>query len=106
MSSFRDRTAIVTGGGSGIGAALNQAVTATGPVRRQYQEFFAGERKKIDDWLAVVGVPAEERKPLAAAILSSLLGATLQWLVDPGDVDLEETVGAVADLIEDHLPSA
>jgi TetR/AcrR family transcriptional regulator, acrAB operon repressor len=85
-------------------AALNQAVSATGPVRAQYQEFFAGERMKIDAWLEFVGIPTERRKPLAAAILSSLLGSTLQWLVDPDDVDLDQTVRAVADMIEDHLP--
>jgi len=84
-------------------AAVNHAVTATGPVRQQYQEFFAGERTKIIAWLGLAGVPAKERQPLAAAILSGLLGATLQWLVDPGDVDLEATIDALAEMITDHL---
>jgi TetR/AcrR family acrAB operon transcriptional repressor len=87
-------------------AALNQAVAATGPVRDQYQEFYAGERAKISAWLEYEGVPARERKPLAAAVLSGLLGATLQWLVDPNDVDLEATINALADMITDHLPKA
>ena len=85
-------------------AALNQAVAATGPVRDQYQAFYAGERAKISFWLEYEGVPEPARAGLAAAVLSGLLGATLQWLVDPEDVDLEATVSALADLIEGHLP--
>ena len=83
---------------------LNQAITASGPVRTQYQEFFANERQKIDEWLAYEGIaPSSKRNSLAAAILSALLGATLQWLVGPEDVDLEATLDSVAQMVDDHL---
>lgn len=87
-------------------ATLNQAVNATGPAREQYQEFYVGERAKISDWLALVGVPAADREPLAGAILSGLLGSTLQWLVDPEGVDVDAVLRSLAAMIESHLSTS
>lgn len=84
---------------------LNQAISSTGPVREQYQAFYASERKKLMVYLEMVGVRPARAKPLAAAILSGLLGAMLQWLVDPDEVDLEATFKSLAAMVQDHLPA-
>ena len=87
--------------------ALNQAITATGPVRAQYQEFYANERRKLDSWLDLEGVSSSPRRTaLASVILSTLLGAAVQWLVDPDGLDLEQTVASLADIVEERLPAA
>ena len=94
-------------GGRLLFIALNQAITATGPVRTQYQQFYSGERRKLDEWLETVGVTSTvQRKALAGAILAALLGASVQWLVDPDHFDLEATVGAIAQLVQDHVPGS
>ena len=84
--------------------ALNQAITAKGPVQAQYREFYAKERQKLDEWLALEGMAsADRREALAGAILSTMLGASVQWLVDPDKLDLEATLAALAEMVQDRL---
>lgn len=95
---------IRSGGARLMFSVLNEAVTATGSVREQYQEYYATERERIVEWMVLEGAgSAEECEPLAGAILASLLGATLQWLVDPERVDLEALVRALAAMVDDHV---
>jgi TetR/AcrR family acrAB operon transcriptional repressor len=104
-SAFARFAKLVRGDGARLlFVVLNQAVTARGPVRAQYQQFYANERRKLDAWLLHEGVDSPQRRTsLAAAILSALLGTTVQWLVDPHDLDLEATLDALADMVHNHL---
>lgn len=93
-----------SGGARLLFSVLSEAVTATGSVRDQYQRYFTTERQQIVDWLVQEGAGRpEDCAPLAGAVLAALLGATLQWLVDPDGVDLEALLASAAEMIDGRL---
>lgn len=91
------------GGARLLFAVLSEAVTSTGAMREQYQRYYAAERAKFVAWLELEEVPEPDRQPLAAATFSGLLGATVQWLVDPNDVDLDDILTSLATTLETRI---
>ncbi|WP_158605524.1 TetR/AcrR family transcriptional regulator [Amycolatopsis panacis] len=85
---------------------LTEALSSTGGVRNQYQEFFARGRKGLELWLRVQrpkGVDpafaAKQEQDFAAAVQGATLGIHLGALIDPDGVDLDASLRAMAGLL-------
>jgi TetR/AcrR family acrAB operon transcriptional repressor len=87
-------------------SVLNEAMSSSNEVRDEYRAHYAEQRRRVAHWLKVMGVhtPAA-RESLATAIVGSIIGTTMQWQLDPDNVDLGATFKALAKLVESHLPS-
>ena len=86
-------------------AILNEAMSSSSEVGGDYRAHYAQQRGRVAHWLKVMGVgrPAA-RDALAASIVGSIIGITLQWQVEPGSIDLSAAFKALAGLVESHLP--
>lgn len=89
---------------------LTEAISGTGAVHTQYQEFLARRRDGLEDWLraqrpegADPGTAAKRERAFAVALNGMLLGIYLQGLIDPGGFDLDETLRSVAALFDKNL---
>lgn len=89
---------------------LAEAMTGTGPVHGQYQEFLARRRDGLELWLRVQrpeGVDPEtaaEREHAFAGLLNAaLLGIHLQAHVDPDGYDLDEALRTAAAMFDQDL---
>lgn len=89
---------------------LTEAMSSTGTVHTQYQEFLKERRRGIQRWLRVQrpeGVdPAEataRERTVAAALNGAVIGIHLQALVDPESVDLDASLQALAAMADRNL---
>ncbi|MEV6981096.1 TetR/AcrR family transcriptional regulator [Sphaerisporangium sp. NPDC051017] len=89
---------------------LTEAMTSTGVVHAQYQEFLESRRAAVQAWLRAQrpeGVAAdwagERERAFAAGINGAVMGIHLQALIDPDGVDLQAGLALIAQLIDDNL---
>ncbi|WP_432969759.1 TetR/AcrR family transcriptional regulator [Dactylosporangium sp. CA-233914] len=89
---------------------LTEAMSSTGAVHTQYQEFLARRRKGVEVWLRTQrpeGVdPAfatERERAFAVAVSGAVSGIHLQALIDPDGVDLDTALQALASVFDKHV---
>ncbi|MFI7449816.1 TetR family transcriptional regulator [Nonomuraea sp. NPDC049714] len=108
---FDDSAALVRSGNSAlVFMILGEAISGTGAVRTQYQEFLARRRGGLELWLrahrpasADSATASRQERASAAALNGALLGIHLQALVDPEAFDLDEALQSVAAMFDKNL---
>ncbi|MEV5412258.1 TetR/AcrR family transcriptional regulator [Thermopolyspora sp. NPDC052614] len=90
---------------------LTEAMSSTGAVHRQYQEFLAERRRGVGLWLRAQrpegvdpAIASKRERAFAAAIVGMLYGIHLQALIDPDGIDIDETLRLVAAQFDKYLP--
>ncbi|WP_432832672.1 TetR/AcrR family transcriptional regulator [Dactylosporangium sp. CA-092794] len=92
---------------------LTEAMSSTGVVHAQYQEFLDRRRKGLERWLRLqrpagvdAVVAAERERQVSIALNGAVIGIHLQWLVDPEGVDLDGALQSLAAVFDTHLADA
>jgi TetR/AcrR family acrAB operon transcriptional repressor len=108
---FDDASALARTGSSALVLLMSgEALRGTGAVRTQYQEFYARRRAGLEDWLRArrptgvdPGEAARRERTFAVALNGLLMGIHFPAVVDPGQVDLDESLRSIAELIDKNL---
>ncbi len=108
---FEDYAKWLRGGNSALlFMILTEAMSSTGAVHRQYQEFLHQRRRGVGLWLRAQrpeGVDpklaSKRERAFAAALTGTLYGVHLQALIDPEGIDLDESLRLVAAQFDRHL---
>ncbi|WP_236794241.1 TetR/AcrR family transcriptional regulator [Amycolatopsis sp. GM8] len=89
---------------------LTEAMSSTGAVHNQYQEFLDERRKGVERWLRVQRpsgvdpvVAAEQERAVAIALNGAVMGIHLQSLIDPDGVDLDGALQSLAVTVGNNL---
>ncbi|WP_432841381.1 TetR/AcrR family transcriptional regulator [Dactylosporangium sp. CA-092794] len=101
---FDDYANWVRGGNSALMfMILTEAMSSTGAVHRQYQEFLAQRRRGVGLWLRAQRpegvdpkIASKRERAFAAALTGALYGIHLHALIDPDGVDLDEALRLIA----------
>ena len=87
-------------------AVLTEALASEGIVREEYKTHHAEQRRRIAHWLKFMGVKSPPaRDALATAIAGAVMGISLEWQIDPDNVDLEAAYKALAAMVHSHIGS-
>ncbi|MFF9778603.1 TetR/AcrR family transcriptional regulator [Streptomyces sp. NPDC013978] len=88
-----------------------EATSAEHPAHEHFRHRYRVARALLTDAFEGVGARGGIRPPIPPRVLATLLlsvldGVQLQWLLDPEEVDMRETVGAfIADLLGPPAPA-
>lgn len=89
---------------------LTEAMSSTGVVHAQYQEFVDQRRKGLEAWLRAQrpdgldpATAAARERAAAVTINGAVIGIHLQSLVDPEGVDLESSLQSLAAVFDGNL---
>ena len=85
---------------------LTEAMHSEALVHEQYVAYLAEQRAVIRYWLRVWGLDAARAKGVSGTICSVLIGAQLQWQVDPQGFDLNGVREVLASMIEAEIEQA
>ena len=90
---------------------LTEAMSSSGTVHSQYQAFLRARRKGIERWLRAqrpAGLDPEQaaasERAYAVTLNASVIGIHLQSLIEPGGVDLDASLQALATMMDRALP--
>lgn len=89
-----------------------EALSSTGAIHTQYQEFLRQRRRALALWLRAQrpegvdpAVASKQERAYAVELAGTIWGIHLHALVDPEAIDLEEALQAVAARVEANLSS-
>jgi len=89
---------------------LTEAMSSPGTVHAQYEEFMRARRRGIERWLRAqrpdgvdVATATAREHAFAVTINSAVLGIHLQSLIEPGGVDLDGGLQALAEMVDRSL---
>ncbi|GAA5086902.1 TetR/AcrR family acrAB operon transcriptional repressor [Thermocatellispora tengchongensis] len=108
---FDDYAKWVRGGNSALlFMILTEAMSSTGAVHRQYQEFLTQRRRGVALWLRAQRpkgvdpkIASKRERTFAVALTGTLYGIHLQALIDPDGFDLDEALRLVAEQFDKNL---
>ncbi len=89
---------------------LTEAMSSSGTVHTQYQDFLGQRRKGIERWLRAQRprgfdptVATERERAFAVALNGAVLGIHLQSLIEPDGIDLDRALQSLATMMERSL---
>lgn len=86
-------------------AILNEAMAAGSEIHDEYRGHYQQQRRRVGHWLKIMGMSsAKERAALATVIIGAISGITMQWQIDPDEVDLGAAFKALSELVGKYLP--
>jgi TetR/AcrR family transcriptional regulator, acrAB operon repressor len=97
-------------GGDLFHMLLTQAMSSEGPVHELYATSYARRRENMAKAYSVIdssrGAAARRRaEGLSVAFHGALVGIQMLWELDPDNVDLDESLKALADVFSEHAKS-
>lgn len=86
-----------------------ESVTTDHPAQPYFRDRFTGLRRLIADAFrdaVPAGVPEEKLEQAASSVIAVMDGLQVQWLLNPGAVDMTASVAAVIESMRDWLGRA